>query len=208
MADSLSLVLPVYNAEETLAEQVEQLLDVIGELTPQFELLVFDDGSTDQTQEVAAELQRRYPQVRFVRNDCRRGIAATIKDAMQQTDGDVVFVHDPQSPLRLGQLQRLWQMRHDQRLVMARAQSQQTSSDRLLERLAVWTQALERSTDRANGGIQMIRRQAIAQLADYDAPERELVLERSDGAQRIRTGSQPLKAPTFLSRMRDFTAGE
>ena len=143
-----------------------------------------------------------------IHRDCRRGIAATIKDAMQQTNGDVVFVHDPQTPLRAGQLQRLWQMRNDQRLVMARAQSQQTSSDRLLERLAVWTQALQRSADRAHGGIQMIRRQAVDQLVDCDAPERELVLERIDGAQQIRRDSAPHKAPTFLSRMRDFTTGE
>ena len=208
MLDSLSLVLPVHNAEATLAAQVEQLLEVIAELTSQFELLIFDDGSTDHTADLAADLARQFPQVRFLRNERRVGIAATIKAAMQQTSGELIFVHDPQTPLRVGELQRLWEMRHDKQLVMARAQPQQSSQDRLLKRLAMWTQALQRSTERAGGGMQMIRRQAVDQLADCPAPERELVLERIDGAQRINRDSGTQRPPTFLSRMRDFTAGE
>jgi glycosyltransferase involved in cell wall biosynthesis len=46
---SLSFVLPVYNAEATLAREVRHLLDLLAELSVNFELLLIDDGSVDDT---------------------------------------------------------------------------------------------------------------------------------------------------------------
>ena len=58
---SLSIVLPVHNAEKTLAVKVAQLLDILPDLTTSFEILVINDGSTDHTDEVAYEIAREYP---------------------------------------------------------------------------------------------------------------------------------------------------
>ena len=108
---SLSVVLPVHNAESTLARQVAELLDVLPELTSSFEVLIVDDGSTDQTEESAQELAREYPQLRVIRHAQRRGIPAVVQTGMEETSGDVVFVHDEQLPLRPSDLRRLWSLR-------------------------------------------------------------------------------------------------
>lgn len=108
---SLSVVLPVHNAESTLARQVAELLDVLPELTSSFEVLIVDDGSTDQTEESAQELAREYPQLRVIRHAQRRGIPEVVKTGMEETSGDVVFVHDEQLPLRPSDLRRLWALR-------------------------------------------------------------------------------------------------
>ena len=67
MSQSLSVILPVRNAEQKLADKVDDLLEVVADLSSELELIVVDDGSTDNTEEVAMELCRRFPQVEFLR---------------------------------------------------------------------------------------------------------------------------------------------
>jgi len=54
----ISVVIPAYNYAKTLPRAVES---VISQLSEDSELLVIDDGSTDETPAVLAELQGRYP---------------------------------------------------------------------------------------------------------------------------------------------------
>ena len=53
---SLSLILPVYNAEGRLRLWINQWLEILAELTPSFEVFIVDDGSIDDTLSVAREL--------------------------------------------------------------------------------------------------------------------------------------------------------
>jgi len=76
--DSLSVVLPVQNAEGTLAKQVALLLEIVPDLSDRFEILLVDDGSTDHTLDLAQELARRYPQLRVLRHDRPSGRQAAL----------------------------------------------------------------------------------------------------------------------------------
>ena len=60
MEYSLSALLPVRNAEATLAETVSEWLEVLPELTNRFDLVIIDDCSSDATIEVADELVKQY----------------------------------------------------------------------------------------------------------------------------------------------------
>ena len=66
---SLSVVVPVYNEEGTLAAVVEKLLA----LPHLLEVVVVDDCSTDRTPEVARRLADAHPQVRLARHERNRG---------------------------------------------------------------------------------------------------------------------------------------
>lgn len=114
MDQSLSVVLPVHNAQSTLAAQVQQLLDVLPDLTSRFEVLIVDDGSTDHTQEVATDLAVEFPQVRILRTAGRHGTPAAVQMGLQRTLGDIVFVQDERTRVCPSDLRRLWQLRHDQ----------------------------------------------------------------------------------------------
>ena len=108
MAQSLTLVLPVHNAESTLPRQVEELLTIAGELTSQFELLVIDDGSNDDTFEIASELATRFPQIRVTRHAHHRGLGPTLRALRGRVTSDVVIVHDSASMLDTERVRRLW----------------------------------------------------------------------------------------------------
>ena len=147
---SLSIVLPVHNAECTLAHDVHLLLDLLPDITPHFEILVVDDGSTDQTEEIAHELALEFPQLRVTRHQSRQGQATAVQTAMTQTTGKVVFVQDEGSEIRSAEIRRLWDMRHDPQLVMARAElPREDPEPSSAERLADWGEQL-RETQAAN----------------------------------------------------------
>jgi glycosyltransferase involved in cell wall biosynthesis len=91
---SLTVLLPVQDAQATLTETVEEVLDVAAELTDRFELLIIDDGSADATSEIAHELTRHYPQVRAIRHSKPLGRDAALRTGLAQSRGEVVFVRD------------------------------------------------------------------------------------------------------------------
>lgn len=116
---SLSVVVSVHNAQYTLDRSVSELLDVLPEIAARFEVLIVDDGSTDHTEELAHDLARRFPQVRVVRHGQRQGSAAALRTGMDHTVGEVVFVHDEASPIRINELRTLWSLRFDEELIAA-----------------------------------------------------------------------------------------
>jgi glycosyltransferase involved in cell wall biosynthesis len=86
----LSVVVPVYNEEATLAVVVRKLVGVPCLL----EIIIVDDCSTDGTGEVAQQLSTEHPQVRLVRHERNAGKTAALKTGFALTTGQVVIVQD------------------------------------------------------------------------------------------------------------------
>jgi hypothetical protein len=93
LSRSLSVLLPVHNAQATLGGHVAGMLEELSELGRQFDVLILDDGSTDATPEVAHDLARRFPQVRLLRSARRRGVEAALEHGLSQTRSHVVVGH-------------------------------------------------------------------------------------------------------------------
>lgn len=115
MAASLSVVLPVHDDQRKLAAKVSEILETAGELTERLEVLIVDDGSLDETIDVAQDLAMRYPQVRAIRNATRRGLGTVLEKGLAMTSGELVFVHDGVSAVDGAELRRLWLRRSCQR---------------------------------------------------------------------------------------------
>lgn len=108
MDKSLTIVLPLHNAERTLPGDVRSVLEVAAELTPRVEILLLDNGSDDDTFESAAELATRYPQVRVVHRPRRDGLADALRQIRSGIASDVVIVHDGSSRIHAEQLRGVW----------------------------------------------------------------------------------------------------
>lgn len=61
--DNLSIVIPVYNSEDSLPELISRLAQILPELCPQFEALLVNDGSRDRSWDVISQLTGQYPWV-------------------------------------------------------------------------------------------------------------------------------------------------
>jgi len=81
----ISAVIPCYNHAHFLSEAIESVLK---QTYPNYEIIVVDDGSTDNTGEVAA----RYPEVRYIRQD-NQGLSGARNTGLQESRGDhLVFL--------------------------------------------------------------------------------------------------------------------
>ena len=90
---------PAYNDGGTIASLVIRAVQVASRLTPDFEVIVVNDGSTDDTAAIVDELTRTYPQVRAIHHArnrgyggaLRTGFAAATKELIAYTDGDAQY---------------------------------------------------------------------------------------------------------------------
>jgi glycosyltransferase involved in cell wall biosynthesis len=105
---SLTVVLPVHNAERSLRRDILDVLDAAAELTSDVEVLVVDDASTDDSFETASEMSRQYRQVRVLRRSRRQSLHDTLREVRASIHSDVVIVHDGSSRVNPNQLRLIW----------------------------------------------------------------------------------------------------
>lgn len=86
----LSVIVPVYNERNTIAEIVRRMRAV--ELPLAREIIVVDDGSQDGTREVLRQLDDST--VRVVYHDANRGKGAALRTGLQYVTGDLVLTQD------------------------------------------------------------------------------------------------------------------
>jgi glycosyltransferase involved in cell wall biosynthesis len=87
----LSIVIPSYNYARFLPDCLDRIFRQ--NAAPEFEVVIVDDGSTDDTGEVLDGIKDS--RVRIVRNARNRGHVATINEALQLTRGAIVARIDP-----------------------------------------------------------------------------------------------------------------
>lgn len=155
----LSVLLPVHNAHQTLDAGVTEMLEVLPELTGRFELWILDDGSTDDTAEVARELAARYPQVRVLRHPVRLGLAEAIQTGLDHTHGEVILIGDEGYSLDPDDLRTLWQLRDAECRLTNRMGGMSTLSEPWMARLLAWRP--RRGRDQR--GFQIVRRSTFEQ---------------------------------------------
>lgn len=107
----LSVFFPAYNDSGTIASLVIAAVQTASRLTPDFEVLVINDGSTDATAEVIDELARLYPQVRAIHHEKNRGYGGALRSGFSSAAKDWIFYTDGDAQYDPREMTRLWEMR-------------------------------------------------------------------------------------------------
>lgn len=87
----LSVLVPVYNEEATIAQVLQRLLE-LGDLLR--EIIVVDDGSQDRTPDLVQALAQQQPLIRFFRQERNQGKTAAIRYALEQAQGEYIIIQD------------------------------------------------------------------------------------------------------------------
>jgi dolichyl-phosphate beta-glucosyltransferase len=86
----LSIVVPAYNEARRIRDTLERLCHFKEMESYTIELIVVDDGSTDQTIEIVSE----FPAIRLVRNDRNHGKGFTVRHGVLEARGEFVLFTD------------------------------------------------------------------------------------------------------------------
>jgi len=90
----ISLVIPLYNEDESLPELVEWINKVMVENQFSYEVVLVDDGSSDNSWKVILELSKKYPAVKGIRFRRNYGKSAGLNVGFDAACGDVIITMD------------------------------------------------------------------------------------------------------------------
>lgn len=91
---TLSVVIPAYNEEQTLPILVEQLIKTFKENGIVGEIVIVNDGSTDETGKIANELSKKYGNIRVFHHKRRMAKTAALHTGFENASGDILAMID------------------------------------------------------------------------------------------------------------------
>ena len=105
----LSVFFPAYNDGGTIASLVITAVTVAGSLTPDFEVIVVNDGSSDDTPKILDELSRIYPdRLRVVHHPQNRGYGGVLRTGFATATKDYIFYTDGDGQYDPAEMTMLW----------------------------------------------------------------------------------------------------
>jgi len=105
----LSVFFPAYNDSGTIASLVITAIQTARRLTPDFEVIIVNDGSADTTAQIADELARTYPEVRVVHHPRNRGYGGALRSGFEAATQDLVFYTDGDAQYDPSEMALLWE---------------------------------------------------------------------------------------------------
>jgi glycosyltransferase involved in cell wall biosynthesis len=102
--NTLSIIIPAYNEEQRITET---LLDIDHKMSGQtfgYEILIVNDGSTDNTVSVVEKLQKQIPKLFIINNSENRGKGFAIKQGMLKAIGDFRLFMDADNSTKIDEV--------------------------------------------------------------------------------------------------------
>lgn len=87
----LSIIAPMYNEEENVADTVAELHRILADYTAPWELILVNDGSTDRSFEVATNLREQYPNIVVISYPANRGRGYALRQGFARAQGRYII---------------------------------------------------------------------------------------------------------------------
>ena len=87
---SISVVCPFYNEAGIIEQAIQQLLDQLGTLDEEWELIVVNDGSKDDSEKIARRIAEEHPNLRLLGYAHNRGRGHALRTGIDAAQGDIV----------------------------------------------------------------------------------------------------------------------
>jgi len=114
----LSIVLPIRNIQNSLPSLVSEVMETVCDFVPHFEVVLVDNGSTDHTDEIAADLALQYPQVSSVQLTSRLDDESVIRTGYAHASGQVVLIQRENTSLQAADMMQLARLSAERGLVV------------------------------------------------------------------------------------------
>jgi glycosyltransferase involved in cell wall biosynthesis len=83
----VSIILPTYNGADRISESIKSVLN---QTYTNWELLVIDDGSKDNTKEIVENFAKSEPRIKYIKNENNLGIQKTLNKGIREAKGEYI----------------------------------------------------------------------------------------------------------------------
>lgn len=106
MKPSISLVIPIYNEAGNIERTVRIACEVLDRITSDYELILVDDASTDETPQILDRLARDNRKIRVEHHARNRKLGGSLKTGFSKATKDIVIYSDADLPFDFNDIQR------------------------------------------------------------------------------------------------------
>lgn len=118
----LSVVIPAYNEEPNFKKgTMDQVPEFLKKQSYTYEILIVDDGSDDETANLAEKFAKRNENVRVIKNP-HQGKAATVKTGVEEAEGELILFTDFDQATPIAEVDRLLPLFSDYDIVIGSRQ--------------------------------------------------------------------------------------
>jgi len=132
---SMTVFFPCHNEQAHVRRVVEQAVKVLEALEADYEVIVVDDGSTDETGPIADELAKADPHIRVIHHRRNLGYGAALQSGFRAAGKNLVFYTDGDGQFDVGEMPALLPLLADYDIVSCYRISRQ---DNLMRRVNGW----------------------------------------------------------------------
>lgn len=104
----LSIVIPAYNEALRIEDALERVVGCVGRRKWDAEVLVVDDGSTDETVDIVQHWMGKHPCVKLIQNPGNRGKGFSVRNGLLQARGEYVMFTDADLSAPIEEAERLF----------------------------------------------------------------------------------------------------
>jgi len=108
LGEKISVIIPAYNEAEHIEKNLREVIKALDIFNCDYEIILFDDGSTDQTYDIACKLSQDFPQIIVKRNLQNFGKGRALKKAFRYAKGDYIIFLDADMDLHPLQISTLF----------------------------------------------------------------------------------------------------
>lgn len=105
----ISIVIPAFNEEKRLGNSLQTLAAFLNDRVEEFEVIVVNDGSNDQTVSVAQQFTKKFINFKIISLPTNQGKGAAVNNGFRQASGDIVVFTDADFSTPISEIDKLLQ---------------------------------------------------------------------------------------------------
>lgn len=132
MKMELSIALPTYNEEANIRDIISSIEDNLKNYIDNFEIIVINDGSTDNTLSILNEIKFLYPELNIISHDYNMGYGSALRTCIKYTKGEWIFFMDADKQFAIEDFNAFWTRRSEYDFILGYRKNRQDGCYRLM----------------------------------------------------------------------------